>query len=85
MSLEQMEDDYRYDELRFKKEYDGELVFIHISREACEDNFGSEINDDQKHRLEEIADEKFAANDLVERVDKVNVPVKAVLITNSDL
>ena len=85
MDFEPVDNDINYDEVRYKTEIDGKPFFIHITREAWEDDFKEGLTPDKKKKLEKIVKARLASGHLARRLDIVEIPYEAVLIKMGDL
>ena len=81
--------DNNYDEGRYKTKIDNKPYFIHITKEALEDDLNDDVKEvltpNKKKKLEKIVNARLASGDLVWRLDDAGVPYKAVLIKKGEL
>lgn len=84
MNLQKVENDFVYDEIRYRGTVEGEPVFVHLTREAWDDVMRGSLSADQQKNIEGMADARFKAGEFVERKDRVGVPYNAILFTTDD-
>ena len=70
---------------RYKTVIDGEKVFIHITREALDDDLTEGLTPDKQVKLAAIVTARLASGQLEPQPDKIGVVIDVILIRNGDL
>ncbi|MCH7662320.1 MAG: hypothetical protein IH859_00430 [Chloroflexi bacterium] len=75
----------RDDTARYKTVIDGEKVFIHITREAQDDDLKDGLTPDKQTQLAAIVTARLASGQLEPQPDKIGVMIDVILIRSGDL
>ena len=70
---------------RYKVVVEEKTYFLHITKEAVEDDLKEGLTNDKKANLEEIVRSRIATKDFDQDFDKVGVPYEIILIKTGDL